>query len=82
MVCEVLKRKVQVNVVDIFAVPDYVSLFKDCIDPKLARYCKEEWAQLQFTFESVEICVEYPAGVKPTYRVYTQNSYIEIISYG
>jgi hypothetical protein len=58
-------------------VPDYVSLFKDCIE--LARYYKEEWAQLQFTFESVEICVEYPTGVKTTYRVYTQNCYIEII---
>jgi hypothetical protein len=79
MVYEVLKRKVKVNVVDVYALPDYVSLFKDCIDPKLARYCKEEWAQLQFTFESVEVSDIYPTGVKTTYRAYTQDTYIEIV---
>ena len=79
MVCEVLKRKVKVNVVDVYAVPDYVSLFADCIDTKLARCWKEEWAQLQFTFESVEVSEAYPLGVKTTYRAYTQNSFIEIV---
>jgi hypothetical protein len=26
------------NVVDLYAVPDYESIFKDCIDPHLSKY--------------------------------------------
>jgi hypothetical protein len=79
LVCEVLKKKTNVNVVDIYAVPDYVALFKDCIDSGVGRFAKEEWAQLQFIFEAVDISDEYPIGVKSTYRSYTQDSYIEIV---
>ena len=79
MVCEVLKRKIRVNVVDVYAVPDYVNLLSGCVDPAVARFSKEEWAQLQFTFESVKMCEKYPTGVKTTYRAYTQDSFIEIV---
>ena len=79
MACDVLKRKIRVNVVDVFALPDYVTLLKDCIDPSLSRFSKEEWAQLQFTFEAVDVCDKYPTGVKTTYRAYTQDSFIEIV---
>ena len=76
LICEALKRKVKVNVVDVFAVPDYVSLFKDCIDARLSRFSKEEWAQLQFIFEAD---ADSSMGVKTTYRAYAQDSFIEIV---
>ena len=79
MVCQVLNKKVRVNVVDLYAVPDYVSMFADCVDPSVGRFSKEEWAQLQFTFESVEVSDAHPTGVKTSYRAYTQDTYIEIV---
>jgi hypothetical protein len=79
MVCECLKKKVNVNVVDVFAVPDYVALFRGCVDEAVARFAKEEWAQLQFTFERVPLSDDHPLGVKTTYRSYVQDSFIEIV---
>ena len=42
------------NVIDIYAVPDYDSHLRPCIDKKFGRYAKEEVTQLQFIFEAVE----------------------------
>jgi hypothetical protein len=79
LIVTALKKKVKVNVVDLFCLPDYVSVLEDCIDPVLGRFVKEEWAQLQFTFESVDVSEDHPLGVKTTYRAYAQDSYIEIV---
>jgi hypothetical protein len=43
-----------VNIVDIFAVPDYWNYITQFMDPKLGRAWKEEWTQLQWTFEAVD----------------------------
>jgi len=53
-----------VKVVDIFAVPDYKSLLDELVCDNLSNYIKEEETQLQFTFESVPVCEDYPFGVK------------------
>jgi hypothetical protein len=79
MIVKALKKKVRVNVVDLFAIPDYTSMFEDCMDPDLGRFAKEEWAQLQFIFTAVDIDEEYPMGVKAEYRAYAQDTYIEIV---
>ena len=71
--------KLPVEVVDIFAVPDYVSCFESCIDPKLSRYAKLVWTQLQWRFQQVEACSDFPLGFKTTYRTYAQDVANEIV---
>jgi len=68
-----------IEVIDLFAIPDYVNYFEDCLDPKFSRYCKEEQTQHQFIFEKVELTEQFPCGVKTTYRAYSADSVIEII---
>ena len=53
-----------IEVVDIFAIPDYFSYLKPCIDIKFGRYCKTKWTQLQWKFEQHAICDDFPLGVK------------------
>jgi hypothetical protein len=68
-----------IEVIDLFAIPDYVDYFKDCLDPKFGRYCKEEQTQHQFIFEKVDKDVNFPCGVKTTYRAYSADKVIEIV---
>ena len=42
-----LKKKVNVTVVDLLAIPNYKQMMKPSIDPNLQHFAKEEWAQLQ-----------------------------------
>ena len=63
LICEALKKKVKVNVVDIYCIPDYVSLLSDCVDSSLGRFSKEEWAQLQFVLEACDVSPDHPMGV-------------------
>ena len=46
-----LKKKVNVRVVDLLALPDYVNLLAGCFDKSLSRFAKEEWTVNQFIFE-------------------------------
>lgn len=63
---------------DLFVIPDYDSYFKGCPDPKFGTYCKKENAQLQFTFEAVDVSEHFPLGCKTTYRAYSQDLVVEI----
>jgi hypothetical protein len=67
-----------VDVIDLFAVPDYISYLHGHIDNKFGRYCKQEWTQLQFTFQKVELCSDFPLGVKTTYRPYVAENAVRI----
>jgi hypothetical protein len=75
-VCHALRKKSTVKVIDIFCVPDYVKILDKCIDPNLSRMFKEEWTQLQITFESD---VHSHLGVKCSYRAYVQDEFVEIV---
>jgi len=69
------------KVVDIYAVPDYVTVLQDHIDHKFGRYAKQELTQLQFTFEAVGVSDDFPLGVKTTYRAYaSKDDLFEIIA--
>ena len=73
------ERSMHCEVVDLFAIPDYVSHIAPCMDRDFGRYAKLEWTQLQWQFQKVDICSSFPLGVKTTYRAYAQDSVIEII---
>ena len=49
------ESKLPVEVEDIFAVPDYVSLLEPCMDTRFGRYAKCAWTQLQWKFEAIPI---------------------------
>ena len=74
-----LKKKASVSVVDLLVIPNYTKVMKDCVDQDMARFGKEEWAQLQITFETCEVSALNPRGVKTTYRPYVQDMYVEIV---
>jgi hypothetical protein len=74
-----LRKKVYVNVIDLMVIPNYTKILDGCIDPNLGRWAKEEWAQLQLTFERAEKSAENLLGVKTTYRPYVQDEFIEIV---
>ena len=67
------------KVVDIFVVPDYTSYFEGCGDNNFGKYSKLEATQLQFCFEAIEPSIDFPNGVKTTYRAYSANETIEIV---
>ena len=79
MIKHALKKKVKVWVVDLFALPDYVGIFKDCVDPALGRFAKQEWTVLQFTFEATPVSDRHPLGVEKTYKYYVQDEFVEIV---
>ena len=58
------KRNIDVEIKDIFCVPDYQKYMKAYVDPKLSRCDKLQWTELQWTFEAVEQSEIYPTGVK------------------
>ena len=64
---------------DVYVVPNYVAALKSCVDPDFKRFAKQEWAQLQWIFEKVDLCEKYHLGVKTTYRAYAQDIMNEIV---
>ena len=66
------ESKLPVEVKDVFVVPDYVSFLEPCMDAKFGRYSKCAWTQLQWKFQAVQPCTDFPLGVKTTYRAYAQ----------
>ena len=76
--------KLPIFVKDIWVVPNYKLLIKPYMDKKFGRYaktCKDKnWTQFQFTFEAVEDIINFPLGVKTTYRRYCANEVVEIVS--
>ena len=73
-------KQAPVKVVDIFVVPDYVSYLSPCMDNKFGRYCKTTWTQLQWKFECVEVCDDFPLGVKTSYRTFCADRVKEIVT--
>ena len=67
------------DVVDLFVVPNYDKIITPCLDPKFGNYAKEDMSILQFFFESVDACVEFPLGCTTTYRAYSSDEVIEIV---
>ena len=57
---------------DIHACPNYNKYFDGYIDTEVGRFAKEEWTQLQITFERVgeDERERYPHLVKTTYKAY------------
>jgi hypothetical protein len=73
-------RKKQVEVHDIFVVPDYSKILHACSDEKFGNYAKGISTQHQFIFEAVEVhSFNFPKGVKVSYRAYSQDEVHEII---
>lgn len=72
-----LKKVVEVH--DIFAVPDYTKILKDCGDKEFTNYAKGKDTQHQFIFEAVDVSEHFPFGVKLTYRAYSQDVVYEIV---
>jgi hypothetical protein len=40
----------EVDVIDLWAVPDYMEYFKDCINPRLGRYAKGQYPKCIFQY--------------------------------
>jgi hypothetical protein len=64
-------KEKSVDVVDIWAVPDYQAYFEGFINPNLGSYAKGKWSQLQIFFEAVNMSEKYPMGVKVSHRAYS-----------
>ena len=50
------------------------------MDNKFGRYCKTTRTQLQWKFECVEVCDNFPLGVKTSYRAYCADRVKEIVT--
>lgn len=66
------------KVVDFYVVPDYAEFLGKLLDPKFGRYCKQDYTQHQFIFESVAVSPEFPLGCRTTYRAYSADAVVEI----
>ena len=62
-----------VDVIDIWAVPDYQDYFDGYINPDLGSYAKGKWSQLQVFFEAVDMSEKYPMGVKVSHRAFASD---------
>ena len=71
-------HKYQVEVIDIWVVPDYDLLLQPYTDKDFGQYCKKKWTQLMWKFEAVQVSEHFPLGCKTTYRKYTQDEAIII----
>ena len=71
-------KKYPIIVKDLWVIPDYDVVLKDCLDPKFNRYCRTEWTQLQFKFDAVAPCADFPLGVRTMYRRYASDEVVEI----
>ena len=71
-------EKLFFDIKDVFVVPDYWYYLKPFIKPKFGKSFKEEWTQLQWTFEAIEPSPQFPLGVKVTYQSYAGDSGSEV----
>ena len=71
-------HKYQVEVIDIWVIPDYDLLLQPYMDKDFGQYCKTKWTQLMWKFEAVQVSEHFPLGCKTTYRRYTQDEAILI----
>jgi hypothetical protein len=80
-ILKAFKKLKDVKVEDIHAVPNYTKYFEGYCDADVSRFAKEDWTQLQMTFERVgeDERDRYPLGVKMTYKAYSQDEAIEIV---
>ena len=62
-----------VDVIDIWAVPDYQAYFDGYINPDLGSYAKGKWSQLQIFFDAVDMSEKYPMGVKVSHRAFSSD---------
>jgi hypothetical protein len=70
--------KYSAKIRDLFVVPDYISFFHGCLDKLFGNYCKKDGTQLQFVFEAIAVCGNFPLGVKTTYKAYSAEQVVEI----
>jgi len=73
--------KYDAQVVDLFVVPDYNKILGPLVDKNFGRYAKEDYTQLQFTFEAIEPSPMFPLGCRTTYRAYSRDEVIEIVQH-
>jgi hypothetical protein len=78
-IVQALKKKVNVEVIDLLVIPDYCKAMTGSMDKKFSRFAKEEWTQCQFTFEACDVTPRHPMGYSTTYRPYCQSEYVEIV---
>ena len=71
-------HKYQVEVIDIWVIPDYDLLLQPYMDKDFGQYCKTKWTQLMWKFEAVQVSEHFPLGCRTTYRRYTQDEAILI----
>ena len=78
-----LGKTSRTEVIDIYSVPDYTTLFSPCIDPNFGLAFKNtkdfQYTQLQWKFEHCKRDSDHPVGVKTTYRAYCMDFVYEII---
>ena len=68
------------RVVDLWVIPDYDAILLPYIDPDFGQYAKRCWTQLQFKFEAVPVSEFFPLGVKTTYRRFSCDEVVVIMS--
>ena len=68
------KKAKSVDVIDLWAVPDYQAYFDGYINPNLGSYAKGKWSQLQIFFEAVDMSENYPMGVKVSHRAFSSET--------
>ena len=67
------------ELIDVYLLPDYVSVIGECIDKDLSRLHKELHTKHQWRFEAVDVSEYFPFGCKSTYRAYCSNRVIEFV---
>ena len=73
------KLSIPAEVVDIYAVPDYVKLLTPCISHHIEFLFSGEDTQHQWKFTKVNVSSDYPFGVKTEYKMYCQDSFYKIV---
>lgn len=74
------KEGFDVEVVDIYVVPNYAKFFANCVDRNFGSSFKSDKAKLQFTLEAVPVDPRrHPVGVKLTCRRFVQDMYPDLI---
>lgn len=73
-----MKKSIEVNVKDVYVVPDYRRFYTGCIDTKLSKLHKTDNTQLRWRFEAVPVNNDFPLGAKATYRAFRSDKVIEI----
>jgi hypothetical protein len=68
------------EVEDIMVVPNYVEKLAPYRDHQFTLCSKLESTQLQWKFTAVDVCEQYPYGVKVNYRAYCCDEVFEVVS--